>query len=154
MKPKLNQLTKIVECQENIFPDIPDIFVGNINPEKIVFDATAYCEAVDAELPPYSAFYTQCYRYIDAICKNTEKKSSELFYVNTDKHLLIDVSLALIFIQYVNPETCFYFNNMVITCLTNGIAFSEGFVMQMASLQLPDEALQEIIKSRHEQKEE
>lgn len=154
MKPKLNELKKKIECGNPIFTDFPNILIGNMTEEKALFDASAYCEASDVELPPYSAFYTQCYKYIDAICRNNDTKSSELFYVNADKHLLIDFPLTLVFIQYVTPDVCVYINNILMSCFGNGMAFSNAFAAQLAAFQLPNETLQEIIQMRNEQEKE
>lgn len=153
MKPKLNILPKLVECQDILFPDIPSIVIADINGNKTIFDATAYCEGAGVDLPSYATFYTQCYKVIELICKENSINSSELFYQNKNDHLLIDVSLALVFAQYATPEMALYINNLAVSCFINGMVFSETFVARLASFQLPDATLQEIIASRHEQEE-
>lgn len=153
MKPKLNILPKLVECQEVLFPDMPGILVADISGNKAVFDATVYCERSGVDLPPYATFYSQCYKVIDLICKENNLNSSEIFYQNKDNHLLIDVLFALVFAQYATPEMALYINNIAVSCFINGMVFSETFVARLASFQLPDATLQEIIASRHEQEE-
>lgn len=151
MKPKLNILSKEVRCESVIFEDIPNLKAGTAGINIEVFDATEFCKASDLEEPPYYSFYTHCYRTIKAKVDNDSIKDADLFYQNTDGHILIHVSLAMIYMQHVDPNISLYFDSIAAQCLINGIAFSDSFAVNMAMERIPDETLQQIITARHEQ---
>lgn len=151
MKPKLNILSKEAVCENIFFEDIPNLKMGAAGINLDVFDATEFCKASDIEEPPYYSFYTHCYRTIKAKAENDSIKEADLFYQNTNGHTLIHASLAMIYIQYVDPNIALYFDSIAAQCLLNGIAFSDSFAVNMAMERLPDETLQQIITVRHEQ---
>ena len=149
MKPKLNILKKQVECSEPLLEDFPSLKGCSIAFNTEVFDATCFCEEAKIEEPDYSMFYSKCSYLIDAKLKSDGLKLSEIFYKNKDGHTLIHTSIALIYMQCVMPELSVYFYNLLITCLVNGIAFSDSFAIKLAAAQLPDDVLNEIINSRN-----
>ena len=73
----------------------------------------------------------------------------ELFFQNTDGHILINKDLAILFLQFANPDVCTYFNSMIWELLENGVAFSDGLVATLAATRVPNEVLQEIIDTRN-----
>ena len=148
MKPKLTILSKQVECKTSIFEDIPTLRGGIIVPDIEVFDATDFCEQEKLSEVTYTSFYQSCKRYIDAKISTEQWTESTLFFQNTNGHLLINATIALVFLRYAYPDISTYFDNIVACCLINGAAFSDAFVMRLASNQIPDSDLQEIINQR------
>lgn len=149
MKPKLTTLSKQVICKAPIFEDIPTLKGGVIAPDVEVFDATAFCEEEKLAEVAYTSFYQSCKRYIDAKISTEEWTEATLFFQNTDGHLLVNATIALIFLRYAYPDISTYFDNIVACCLINGAAFSDAFVMRLASNQISDNDLQEIINQRN-----
>lgn len=148
MKPKLTILNKPVECNTSIFEDIPTLKGGVIAPNIEVFDATAFYEKEELTEVSYASFYQSCKRYIDAKISNEDWTESTLFFQNPDGHLLINATIVLIFLRYAYPDISTYFDNIVACCLINGAAFSDAFVMKLASNQISNNDLQEIINQR------
>lgn len=137
-----------MECKTPIFEDIPALKGGIIVPDIEVFDATDFCEQEKLSEATYTSFYQSCKRYIDAKISTEQWTESTLFFQNTNGHLLINATIALVFLRYAYPDISTYFDNIVACCLINGAAFSDAFVMRLASNQIPDSDLQEIINQR------
>lgn len=150
MKPKLNILSKTVNCATPIFEDIPSLKGGVIAPETEVFDATAFCETEKIEETPYHVFYSSCQRYIDAKIKNEGITSSDLFFQNTDGHTLMNATVALIFLRFTDADMSVYFDNITANCLIIGAAFSDSFVARLAMSQLSAKDLKEMANLREE----
>lgn len=150
MKPKLNVLAKTVNCATPVFEDIPSLKGGVIAPETEVFDATDFCATEKIEEVPYHVFYSSCQRYIDAKIKNENLTPSDLFFQNTDGHMLINASIVLIYLRFMHPDVSIYFDNIVASCLIGGAAFSDSFVAKLAMTQLTSKDLKDIIDLRNE----
>lgn len=148
MKPKLNILTKQLNCDTLVFDDFENLKSGNINVNTDLFDATEFCKAEGVEEPAYYQFNTACQRHIAAKLKELNIKPSEIFYQNKDGHTLIHVALCLIYIRYVSENISAYFDSLVATCLLTGIAMSDSAILNMAANRLPDNVLQDMMTTR------
>ena len=69
--------------------------------------------------------------------------------MNTDGHILMHKDLAILFLQFSNPDVFAYFNQMIWELMENGIAISDGLVATLAATRVPNEVLQEIIDTRN-----
>lgn len=148
MDYKTNILSKELETKENILPEILGLHFGIMGEEKAVFDYTAYFEENELQHIDYKVFMRVNKHFIETLIAPSGKKTSELFYQNTNGHILVAAELVFLFLAFANPEMCLYFNNIITDAVSDGVAYSNGFLYSMAAQRLPSEALNEIIKER------
>lgn len=148
MDYKTTILKEKLTTDETLLPEISDLHFGFLGEKKAVFDYTAYLEANKLPAIDHRVFMRANKHFIETLAKSANKKTSELFYQNTDGHILVDAELAFVFIAYVNPEMFLYFNSLLVDAITDGVAYSHGFIFSMAASRLPSEVLSEIIKER------
>lgn len=146
---KINVLVQEVDCSEPNFADIPSLKFGSLPNGQAVFDSTQYYIENDLEQIDYKVFSRMCKPFINTLVTRIEVPAGELFYQNTDGHILMHEILSIIFMQFANPDTFIYFMQMMLNILENGIAFSDGFIASLASMRVPSEILQDIIDQRN-----
>jgi len=149
MDYKLTGLVKAVECEKTEIADFPSLKFGNLLNGQAVFDATRYYEEEKLEPIDYKIFSRICKVFISALVTRLELDERELFYLNTDGHILMHKDLAILFLQFSNPDVFAYFNQMIWELMENGIAISDGLVATLAATRVPNEVLQEIIDTRN-----
>lgn len=150
MDYKITNLNKKVVCDQQLLPDIPTLLYGNINDGALVFDSTAFYESSSIEEINYVTFQRLNKRYIGGFINNTSLKSSELFFLNTDGHVLMNHELTFLFLSFANPTLAAYFNGLIGELMSNGVAYSDGYVLSLASEKIPTEFLQQIINERND----
>lgn len=148
MDYKTTILNNGVEVKEAFLPDIPGLYFGILSENKAVFDFTAYIEENKLQATDYKVFMRLNKHFIEPLIEPTERKTSELFYQNTDGHILIASELVFLCLSFVNPELLRYFNALVSDAISDGVAYSSGFVYSMAANRLPSDVLADIIKER------
>ncbi len=148
MDYKITQLSTQVNCKEPLIPAFGELKFGNITEQLMVFDSTAFYAERNLEAIDYRTFSKINKRYIEGFIKNNSFSQSEIFFVNKDGHILINKELTFLFIVFAEPETIAYFNGLLGEALTTGVAYSDGFIMEMASQRIPSNILQEIINNR------
>lgn len=137
-----------IEVKDTFLSDIPGLYFGVLSEDKAVFDYTAYIEENKLQAPDYKAFMRLNRHFIESLAKIANRKTSELFYQNTDGHILIASELVFLCLAFVNPDLLGYFNALVSDAISEGVAYSSGFVYSMAASRLPSDVLTEIIKER------
>lgn len=148
MDYKTNILSKELETKENMLPEISGLHFGILGEDKAVFDYTAYFEENGLQLIDYKMFMRLNKHFIEILAKPSGKKTSELFYQNTNGHILVAAELAFLFLAFANPELCLYFNGIVADAISDGVAYSNGFLYSMAAQRLPSDVLNDIIKEQ------
>lgn len=146
MDYKTNILNKEIEVQDVLIPEIPGLYFCELSKEKIVFDYTAYLTENEIEPVDYKLFMRLSKPYIEAIIETAQ--TSELFYLNKNNHILVDAELVFLFLTFVNKQLGKYFNNILADALMGGVAYSNGFIYNMAIQRLPSDILKEIIEER------
>ena len=149
MDYKITPLVKQVECEKTEIADFPTLKFGNLLSGQSVFDATRYYEENELEPIDYKIFSRVCKPFINALITRLDLNVGELFFQNTDGHILISKDLAILFLQFANQDVCAYFNQIIWDALENGVAFSDGLVANLAATRIPNEVLQEIIDTRN-----
>ena len=86
--------------------------------------------------------------FIETLAKASGKKTSELFFQNTNGHILVEAELAFIFLAFVNPDMFLYFNGLLTDAISDGVAYSHSYIYSLAAQRLPSEVLNDIIKER------
>lgn len=150
MDYKTNVLAKELETKEPMLPEISGLYFGIMGENKAVFDYTAYFEENGLQYIDYKAFMRTCKYFIEILIKPSGKKTSEIFYQNTNYHVLVAAELVFLFLAFANPEMCLYFNGLITDAISDGVAYSNGFLYSMSAQRLPSEALSEIIKERQD----
>lgn len=148
MDYKLNTLQKQLECSEQALPDFPTLLFGTIPNGPLVFDSTAFYEANNIEEIDHKVFQRINKRYIESFINNAELKPSDLFFINYDQHILMHHELTFLFLAFAEPTLAAYFNGLIGEIMANGVAYSDGFVLSMATQRIPTDMLQQIINSR------
>lgn len=148
MDYKTNILAKEIETPETLLPEINGLRFGTVGEGKAVFDYTAYFKENELKEIDYKAFMRTSRNFIEAIIKFMNKKPSELFYRNTNGHILVDAELVFVFLAFANSELFIYFNSIITDAISYGVAYSNGFVYSMAAQRLPSETLNDIINGR------
>lgn len=137
-----------LEVKDTFLSDIPGLYFGTLSEDVTVFDFTAYVDENKLQISDYKVFMRLNKHFIESLAKLSGKKTSELFYKNTDGHILIASELVFLCLAFVNSELLGYFNALVSDAIIDGVAYSSGFVYSMAAQRLPSEALNDIIKER------
>lgn len=148
MDYKTNVLTEELKTDVDLLPELSGLHFGIVGESRALFDYTAYLEENNIQPIDYRIFMRVCKPFIEALAKNAGKKTSELFFQNTNGHILIAAELAFICTAFVNPEMCVYFNSLLTDAISDGVAYSHGFMYSMAAERIPSEVLGDIIKER------
>lgn len=155
MDYKTNILSEGVEAKMQLLPEINGLLFAPVdNGEKILFDYTQYfIENTFLTPVDYKVFMRMNKMHIEQIAEDSGIKTSEMFYQNTDGHILVTIELSYLFLMFVNKELFLYFNNIIREVLTRGYSFSDSFIFTFASERLPDDALNEIMDMRKKNEE-
>lgn len=154
MDYKITTLNIQLECKEQVLPDVPTLLFGNIKDGPLVFDSTAFYQNNDLEEVDYKIFQRLNKRYIEGFINTTTLKASDLFYLNKDGHVLMNHELTFLFLAFANPVLAAYFNGLIGELMSNGVAYSDGYILSLASDRIPTEYLQQIINERNNGTEE
>lgn len=145
---KTTILPNELETKEVLLQEFENLKFGILGDKLALFDYTAYIEAEGLPDINYKAFMRNNIRFIQIIAEYTGKSTSSLFFQNTNGHILVAAELAFLFLAYVNPELCAYFNSLLADVITDGVAYSQSFLYNKVYERLPSETLQEIVKER------
>lgn len=153
MDYKTNILTKQVTADTDLLPEINGLHFAIMGEGRAVFDYTAYFTENEAEFIDHKVFMRMNRRYIEAVAESRGRKTTELFYQDAAGHILADASLVFIFLAFAQKDLCVYFNDILADALSEGVAYSTGFVYSMAAKRLPDDVLRDIITNRKRDEE-
>lgn len=148
MDYKTNVLNKEVKDFEEVLHEVSGLLFSEVNDGQPVFDYTAYFENNGLDFIDHKTFMRANKLYIETLAKAKGRKTSELFYQNTNGHILVGIELTFLFLAFANPEMLIYFNSLIGDVVGTGVAYSDSFIYSAASERLPSEVLVEIIKSR------
>ena len=153
MDYKLNVIGKQIKCEEPLLQDIPALKFTDID-DVLVFDATEYCLVGELEDFDYRAFSRMNKRYIEYIAGATGIDMKKMFFQEKGGHILVVQDLVFMFLAYVEQSLCSYFNNILADAMANGIAFTDGFAVQLAMQRIPSDVMREIINNRDDKGKE
>lgn len=149
MDYKTTTLNEQLECKVQLLAAFPDLKFGDISEDLTVFDSTAYYIERGLEQIDYRTFQRINKRYIDSLTKYGDTNKSELFFINKDSHILMNKELTFIFLAFAEPILATYFNGLIGDIISNGVAYSDGYVVSLASERIPSDVLQQIIDNRN-----
>lgn len=149
MDYKTTTLDTQLECKEQFIPAFPELQFGNISEDLMVFDSTAFYIKRNIEEIDYRIFQRANKKYIESFIQYGDSKQSELFFLNKDGHILMNKELTFLFLAFAEPMLATYFNGLLGDIMTNGMAFSDGYIMALVSQRIPNDYLQQIINDRN-----
>lgn len=145
---KKNILTKPLPCNDKVMTDITSMRFGKLSDDVLVFDATFYCSQELHSQFQDKQFMMACRQWIDAIANDSKISISELFYVNTDGHVLLHKDLAVIFLMWADTNMLVYFMSLIEDALIDGIVLSDGLLLSMIIAKVPDKVLEGVLEGR------
>lgn len=148
MDYKTTTLDHQVECEESLIPGFPELHFGDITENLTVFDSTAYYQERGIDEIDYHSLQRINKRYIESLIQYGDAKANDLFFLNKDGHILMNKELAFMFLAFATPMLAVYFNGLLGDIMANGVAYSDGYIMALASNRIPTYYLKEIIKER------
>lgn len=148
MDYKTNILSEPLATDQNLLPEINNLHFGIMGEGKAVFDYTAFFEENNIKPIDYKVFMRLNKHFIESLIKPSGEKTSNIFFQNTNGHILVTAELVFLFLAFADPDLCVYFNNIVTDAVSDGVAYSTGLIYSLAAERLPTENLQEIINSR------
>jgi len=143
---KLNHLQKEVKCEEVGIPDLPALKFGHLEDGTLVFNASEYISQNDVDVD-YRIFSRAMRFWIEQIAKGYGISTASMFFANPDGTELYHETLTYIFLMYIDPGMVSYFNDIIDDVMTNGMAFSDSFVMELASTRLPEDLIKTMAKN-------
>ena len=142
---KLNHLQKEIKCEEVGIADLPALKFGHLEDGTMVFNATAYLQSLNRE-EDYRQFSRGMRFWVERLATGYGVNPAKLFYANPDGTELYHEILTYIFVMYTDPDMISYFNDLIDDVMTNGMAFSDSFIIELATTRLPEELLKPTIQ--------
>lgn len=128
------------------YGEFPDLLFTNSNNGDEFCDATSFIESRDcADSCSVADFMKVCKLWIDAVCKTYSLDPNKIAVIAPNGHVLIDSSLALLFVSYIDTEFCVYVYERMADLLISGIILSDTTLALMAKDRLTKEVLLNLI---------
>lgn len=127
-------------CTEQVFPEFPHLLIGEATDKSVkYFDATEYLNK--SGLSRYSAesFLSNYFHPIEALITAYELDRRRVCIENLEGHLLIDSSLAYLFISYTNPDFLAHINDRIDELFIKGFCVSDAYLYKTAKERLTPE---------------
>lgn len=128
------------------FGEFPDLLFTNSNDGDELFDATHFIKSRGcADSHSVDDFVLVCKPWVDAVCVNYSLDPGKITVIVPNGHILIDSSLALLFVSYVDTEFSVYVYERMAELLLSGIILSDTTLALMAKDRLTKEVLLNLI---------
>jgi hypothetical protein len=122
---------KINPCIESRYREFPEVLFGkSCEDDMVYFDATHYLEQKRKTLnDAIETFEQKSEMFISALCEVYEMSKEEII-VRDEKtgHLLIEESLALLFVAYIDPGFAVYMLERLSEMLLTGLVLSDSAI--------------------------
>lgn len=130
------------------YGEFPELLFGKSDSGIVYFDATLYViQKGDSQKHSPVDFIRRFAHWFDSVKTAYEIPDNEV--VITDEatgHVLIDESLALLFVAYIDPPFGVYMLERVSEILLDGVTLSDTRIMQMIRDRLTKETLSNLIE--------
>lgn len=125
------------------YAEFPEMLFGKQPEEQIsYFNATQYIQKKgDPKRHNISEFQKDYVHWIDAAKQLYEIENQDIFFFNEAGDILIDESLALPFLAYIQPEFGIYLLERMSEMLLNGFVMSDNCLLQTVKQRFSDEEL-------------
>lgn len=140
---------KIKQCAHAIkrYEEFPELLFAKAEDGMQYFDATHFLvHKGDPQRHNIRHFETQFNLWMQATCAAYEIPADEVIVKDRDSgHILIDESLALLFVTYTDPAFGVYLLERMSEMFLNGFVLSDSAIIVQARLRLTKETLTNII---------
>lgn len=133
-----------LQCNEIKFREFPNLLFGKLNDETYYFDATAYIEKSGRQDKNIDDFKAAFGYFIDAVC-DVYSLTYEQIFITLHEHVLIDETLALAFIAYIDREFAIYMLERVAEMLIDGVVLSDTYLISNAGNRFSRDQLLQLI---------
>ena len=147
---KLNILDSRVVCDKSYVEDFPDVLFGETKTKNVLFDSTHYLMQKNMDNVDWRVFSRTLKPYIEQIAKTFELNRNLLFFLNKDGHILMQKELLWLFLAFADSNIFVYFYQLIGSAIEDGIAFSDGFAVRLASSRIPAEILRQMSESNEQ----
>ncbi len=116
------------------YREFPELLFASDSKNRLYFDATQYVEQ-KGDVTKHSPidFARTHTSWINAICKSYDVDEETIIVTDhTTEHILIDESLALLFVAYIDPEFGVHILERMSEMLLNGFVLSDSCISQIA----------------------
>lgn len=128
------------------YGEFPDLLFTVSNDENEYCDVTSFMEERKCtNSHSVEGFMKVCKPWINAFCKAYSLDVDKLILIAPNNHILIDSSLALLFVSYIDTEFSVYVYERMADLLVSGIILSDTTLMLMAKDRLSKEVLLNLI---------
>lgn len=134
---------KTAPCKDIRYGEFPDLLFGKSDDGLVYFDATHYIlQKGDVRKHNIKSFEIGFMHWKNAVHEAYSIPAQDM--VVTDEvtgHLLIEESLALLFVAYIDPEFAVYILERISEMLLRGITLSDTRILMLASERLSKDQL-------------
>ncbi len=113
--------------------EFPELLFVSDSKNRLYFDATLYVEQ-KGDITKHSPidFVKSHTSWIKAICNSYNIDEETIIMTNTStKHILIDESLSLLFVAYIDPEFGVHILERMSEMLLNGLVLSDTYISKI-----------------------
>lgn len=134
-------------CFRMRYREFPELLFGTSSKGLEYCDATYYIQNKgDAKCHSVEDFKIKFAYWIQAACKAYDLKTDTVVIIDNRGHYLIDESLALILVAYIDPEFGMYMLERITEMLITGVTLSDTNLMLMAKDRLSKEQLTNLLE--------
>ncbi len=116
------------------YREFPELLFASDSKNRLYFDATLYVEQ-KGDVTKHSPidFARSHASWINAICTSYDVDEATIIVTDQNtEHILIDESLALLFVAYIDPEFGVHMLERMSEMLLNGFVLSDSCISQIA----------------------
>ena len=123
---------KIVTGYSAKYPEFPELLFASDKEGTLFFDATLYIEHKGDITKHSPASFARKFSFWFESAKDIYDINATIVIDNATSHVLIDESLALLFVCYIDPQFSMYMIERISEMLLNGFVLSDTCITQMA----------------------
>ncbi|MFR9542985.1 MAG: hypothetical protein SNH27_13120 [Rikenellaceae bacterium] len=126
---------KIVTSFIAKYSEFPELLFASDNSENLYFDATLYIKRKGDVAQHSPVDFANKFKFWVDSAQRIYEIDNQSVMVTDDAtgHILIDESLALLFVCYIDPQFSIYIVERISEMLLNGFVLSDTSIAQMAS---------------------
>lgn len=134
---------KIASCKNIKYGEFPDLLFGKSDDGLVYFDATHFIQQKgDARKHNIKSFEIGFIHWKNAVCDAYSIPMEDMTIKDeATGHLLIEESLALLFVAYIDPEFSVHMLERISEMLLRGITLSDTQLLMLASERLSKDQL-------------
>ena len=134
---------KVSFCREIRYREFPDMLFGTAKNNTLYFDASRYIGAKgNREVHSVEDFKSKFDFWIKALCKTCRLSPKDIFARDeASGNLLMEESLSLLFIAYLDPDFAVYMLERISEMLITGVVLSDTTLIRMANERITKEDL-------------